>query len=72
MTKNNLQIWTVYDHPLDYPLFYVARRFDGLVETNDIMTNTNLEVIRCDLSSMGLVHLMRSDSDDPKIIECWF
>lgn len=72
--RNVLNIWTVYDHPADFPHSYVARRFevdeDGSHVTDDIVQG-ELQIIRESFRYCGLVCLMRSDDDDPKIMECW-
>lgn len=70
-----LSIWTVYDHPGDYPGHYVARRFvtdaNGSTATSEVMISTNLNEIRTTLESKGLVRLLRSAEDDPTIMEVW-
>jgi hypothetical protein len=66
-----LSMWTVYDHPSDYPDKYVARCFSGEQPTSSIIIAENLEVIRYILClEMGLTR-QRSPEDDPKIVEVW-
>ena len=71
---NVLNIWTVYDHPKDFPHSFVARRFEVRgpfpVVTDDIVQG-ELEIIRESFRQAGLVKLMRNDDDDPKIVESW-
>ena len=70
-----LQMWTVYDHPLDYPDFFVARRFevtaDGAMPTSIALHSEDLEELREALMSQGFTPLARDPMDDPKIVETW-
>lgn len=71
-----LAMWTVYDHPLDYPDKFVARRFDfdasGPKPSASIIVAPDLETLRDILEfELHLVKLMRSPGDDPKIVETW-
>jgi hypothetical protein len=69
-----LSIWTVYDHPRDYPNSWVARRFEisnkGVGITREMFLADTLEELRV-LLPVGLVRLNRQASDDPKIVETW-
>ena len=74
--NKHLSIWTVYDHPLDYPSSYVARLFEvesgEVTVTKSIIIHDDLESLRNTLGSeMGLTRLARSDKDDPFIVETW-
>jgi hypothetical protein len=69
-----LSIWSVYDHPSDFPNLFVARRWlitPLPVATKDIIVAANLNELRLMLERAGLVQLMRSPQDDPKIVETW-
>ena len=69
---NTLSLWTVYDHPTDYPDSYVARRFEvpgG--PTDDVLETETLEALRAEFERRGLVCLPRASGDDPRIIETW-
>jgi hypothetical protein len=67
-----LSIWTVYDHPSDYPHCYVARQFIGEKSTNSVMVSADLERLReILLVDMGLTRLERDERDDPVILETW-
>lgn len=67
-----LTIWVVYDHPLDYPDKFVARAWIGEEPTASIMIADDIEKLRDVLQlEMGLVKLMPSPEDDPKILETW-
>lgn len=68
---DELAIWTVYDHPTDYPHNYVARKFFGETPTSEIMVCPDVDEIRNVLRAYGLVRLSRQDGDDPKIMETW-
>ena len=69
---DKLSIWTVYDHPSDFPSNFVARRFEGEAPTDDIIISPNLMALREVLAIKGLNCLTRNEADDPKIIETWF
>lgn len=70
-------MWTVYDHPSDWPSCFVARRFDHDPERNEyfpseaVLVAPDLERLRKWLTEMGLVKLMRNDEDAPEIVETW-
>jgi hypothetical protein len=66
-----LDIWTVYDHPLDFPDCFIARKFVLDQPTEEIMTAPTLDELRDRLAEMGLVALARSPEDDAKIVETW-
>jgi hypothetical protein len=73
----SLAMWTVYDHPKDYPDKYVARRFDVLPTgeawpSDSIMITDTLEHMReIMVTQLHLVCLTRNEDDDPKIVETW-
>jgi hypothetical protein len=74
--SDELSIWTVYDHPTDYPDSYVARRFaiskDGPpAPTREAIVSPTLMPLREVLVSKGLTPIARSPEDDPKIVESW-
>ena len=75
MASDELSIWTVYDHPRDYPDSWVARRSAisrtvGVVITADMFTADTLDELRA-LLPPGLYRLPRYPQDDPKIVEVW-
>lgn len=65
-----LSIWTIYDHPSDFPDNFVARAFTT-GPTNEIILATSLEQLRNVFDAAGLVQMQRHPSDDPKIVETW-
>lgn len=66
-----LSIWTIYDHPTDYPEHFVARRFDGETATADTVLAADLEELRTRFEGQGLVCLARFPQDDSVIVETW-
>jgi len=72
-----MSVWTVYDHPTDFPNNYVARRFEiseggELKATDSIIISPDLETLRrVLLVETGLTCLARMEGDDPKIVETW-
>lgn len=71
-----MPIWTIYEHPADYPDLFVARRFDivpGEPEacaTQDILTAASLDELRS-LLPRGLTRIARFHDDEPQIVEVW-
>jgi len=70
-----IDIWTVYDHPTDYPNNVVARLWrvqdGGYTHTGNILVADDLKHMRKLLRPSGLTRLDRYANDDPKIVECW-
>lgn len=74
--RNVLNVWTIFDHPRDYPDGYIARCFEtGAGMTEPVPTNYtitgDLPLIRATLDYAGLVRMMRSEGDDKNIVESW-
>ena len=69
-----LEMWTVYDHPHDYPEHYVARLWlvdgNGAKATSKYVSARTLKTLR-QLLPPGLVRLNRQSNDDAKIVEVW-
>lgn len=68
--------WVVYDHPLDHPDGFIARRWEingiDIRATADTLAGTDLEQIRRVLrDELGLYCLTRYAEDDPSIVEVW-
>jgi hypothetical protein len=83
LRRGVLNVWTVYDHPKDFPDTYVARRFEvgrsaelGPSEsvsprrTDDIVQG-ELQIIRESFKHCGLTCFIRNEGDDPNIVESW-
>ena len=71
-----LRMWTIYDHPADYPEGFIARQFlvtaTGLRATENVIKAATLEEVRRRLRLRGLdAPLGRDESDDPTIVETW-
>jgi hypothetical protein len=69
-----VSMWAVYDHPLDDPDVFIARRWEvrGLEyrATQDTKRDTDIEAIRDELRAMGL-HRIKEGGGDPVVIETW-
>lgn len=68
-----LPMWTVYDHPADYPGHWVARLWYSLPQpepTEYVLAHDSLDELRGMLPPT-CVMLARQDGDDPKIAETW-
>lgn len=72
--RGALSLWTIFDHPTDYPNSYVARRFEttkeGAVATKDVIEG-ELEAIRKAFQRAGLWCMSRNRDDDARIVETW-
>lgn len=70
-----LYMWTVYDHPKDFPHNYVAREWaitaEGTHSTGRLIVGPTLPPLQQALEQRGLVKLMRHPSDDSVILETW-
>jgi len=72
----DLSMWTIYDHPTDYPDNFIARewiigREPAAISITDNVIIGSLENIRMRLQAKGLMRLRRDRNDDEKIIESW-
>jgi len=68
---SGLPIWVIYDHPVDWPDWYVAREWVGEKPGDTVILERDLERLRDQLRQRGLVMLMRMLEDDPAILETW-
>lgn len=71
--QGNLPMWTIYDHPTDYPDGFIARLFLTLPDlriTRSVVVAPTLSALRARLP-MGLVCMTRAPDDDPRIVETW-
>jgi hypothetical protein len=72
-----LKMWTVYDHPADFPDSVVARMFVVIGGkshgTDECIRAATLEGVRWALCRYhpGLTRLPRSEGDEPQIVETW-
>jgi hypothetical protein len=70
-----LTMWTIYDHPIDFPNGFVAREWvipkDGPPRpVGKPITADSLDLVRAALPP-DLYCLGRSDPDDSVIVETW-
>ncbi len=69
-------MWTIYDHPRDYPHCFVARQLDVRgwpdgMRTTDLIQSDSLEKLRERFRQEGLIPIPRHPSDDAVIVESW-
>jgi hypothetical protein len=72
--QNDLLVWTIYDHPKDFPNSYVVRPFSsrqGAAPLTVHFEHAQLEHVRGALEHLGLICMPRAESDDPTIVETW-
>ena len=73
-SEDTYSMWVIYDHPADYPKYFVARRFEifpgGYNATKDLFLAKTLDGIRRRVPA-GLVRYPPNPTDDPIIIEVW-
>ncbi len=65
-----VEIWVIYDHPIDFPDEFVARKFILDKPTKDMIVMPSLDELR-KMLPLGLTRLDRCLEDDPRIIEVW-
>jgi hypothetical protein len=68
--KLAIEIWVIYDHPLDYPHHFVVRRWLNDVPDRECGLFDSLREARLHVPR-GLARLPRWENDDPKIVEVW-
>lgn len=71
-----MEIWTIYNNPLDYPGLWVARRWEigpgTMRSTDDVRIGQTLDEVRMMLPlERGLARIPRRPDDDPVIWEVW-
>lgn len=66
-----LSLWTVYDHPRDFPQSFVARRFELDQVTTDFIIAPDLQTLRDLLMNKGLSCIPRDPKDEAHIVETW-
>lgn len=65
-----LELWTIYDSPIDLPGRFVARKWVLDKPTTELLRDETLQGVRAKLPR-GLFCMPRSTEDDPKIVETW-
>jgi hypothetical protein len=69
-------MYTIYDHPLDFPHSFVVRRWtiDGGHEPKPdelpFAVGPSLDAVR-DVLPVGLICLPRQEGDEPQVVETW-
>ncbi len=66
-----IEMWTIYDHPADYPDHYVARKFINETPTKHILKNENLYSLYESLPVHLDVFFERDARDGPTILGVW-
>ncbi len=62
-----LELWTIYDSPIDLPGSFVARKWVLDKPTSELLQDKTLDGLRA-----KLLHCMpRSPGDEPQIVETW-
>ena len=62
----------VYEHPDDYPEYYVARVFNMDKPTDTIMLKKKLSEIQDDIrANTDMMFMLRGVEDDPCIVGAW-
>ncbi len=73
--EEGFSLWTVYDHPSDFPDSFVTRRSEFVkgvpITTCEIFHDESFEAIEEFLAEKGLFAMMRQEGDDPCIIATW-
>ena len=70
----SLSVWIIYDHPVDYPNGFVARRAEVSTEpplSHSFVYAGDLASLRREMRSRRLFRIPRDPKDYPKIIETW-
>jgi hypothetical protein len=73
--RGKVTSWTVYDRPRDHSVGFIARRFEigsGVTTPTEDVLSGELEHLREVFERAGLVKIMRSEGDEPQIVESWF
>ncbi len=73
---SQVEIWTVFEKPTDFPQDYVARRFviqggEPPWGTEEKIVSKSLDLIRASMQARGLILLPRDENDQPRILESW-
>lgn len=72
--REPLTMWTVYDHPMDLPQAFVARKWEisaAARATDHVIIDVDIDRMRRQLREQGLVCIGRQKDDDPTIVEVW-
>lgn len=62
----------IYEHPRDYPEYYVARVFDVDKQTDTIILKDTLAAVQEDIKeNTKMMFFSRGAEDDPCIVGAW-
>lgn len=65
-------MWTIYDHPRDFPGHFVIRVWYGAFVTPEIWLRPTLEAAREVVwANGGGFCFLRDPNDEPQIVESW-
>jgi hypothetical protein len=73
LTDGDLLMWSIFDHPPDFPDSYVARPFStrlGCPLTVHFQ-HAQLEHVRAAMMHLGLTCITRGTCDPPYLMETW-
>ena len=74
MMDEALEMYVIYQHPKDFPNYYVARLWkvnaDGPVATQKYRVAATLDEVR-GFVPFGKVRIERDPNDEPQIVEMW-
>jgi hypothetical protein len=68
--NNKLELWVIFDHPKDYPNYFVVRVFLNNQPTDRAFLCNSLESARKVIPSDKFC-IQRDPNDDPVIVETW-
>lgn len=72
LSNIKVPVIVVYEHPSDYPQYYVARIFNVDKPTDTIMLKDTLEEIQEDVrNNTNMMFMLRGAEDDPCIVGVW-
>jgi len=71
--ENDLLVWTIYDHPIEFPDSYVVRPFSSklVCPLTVHFKHGQLGYVRSALQNLGLTCLARAEDDPPFVLETW-
>lgn len=72
LSNIKVPVIAVYEHPSDYPEYYVARVFNADRPTDTIMLKDTLEEIQKDIrDNTNMMFMLRGAEDEPCIVGAW-
>lgn len=73
--RGALAMWTIYDHPADYPDGFIARMHEVATKGGTHPTSKTLKGELDELRQLfwraGLLKVTRHPQDEPQIVETW-